>query len=32
MQPGISGDVINTRRQANISLGSVTITTWHTQN
>jgi len=25
MQPGISGDIINTRRQANIFLGSLTI-------
>jgi hypothetical protein len=25
MQPGISGDIINTRRQANIALGNVTI-------
>jgi hypothetical protein len=25
MQPGISGDIINTRRQANIVLGNVTI-------
>jgi hypothetical protein len=33
MQPGISGDIINTRRQANIALGNVTINiTWHTQN
>jgi hypothetical protein len=33
MEPGISGDIINTRRQANIFLGSLTISiTWHTQN
>jgi len=33
MQPGISGDIINTRRSAYSAVGNVTINiTWHTQN
>jgi hypothetical protein len=33
MQPGISGDVINSKRSAYSSVGNVTIIiTWHTQN
>jgi hypothetical protein len=33
MEPGISGDIINANRQANIFLGSITIDiTWHTLN
>jgi hypothetical protein len=33
MQPGISGDVINSARQAYSAVGNVTINiTWHTQN
>jgi hypothetical protein len=33
MQPGISGDIINSARQAYLDVGEVTIDiTWHTQN
>jgi hypothetical protein len=33
MQPGISGDIINSRRSAATSVGNVTIViSWHTQN
>jgi hypothetical protein len=33
MQPGISGDIINTRRSAYSAVGNVTIViSWHTQN
>jgi hypothetical protein len=33
MQPGISGDIINSRRSAVANVGNVTIViSWHTQN
>jgi hypothetical protein len=33
MQPGISGDVINSARQVYSNIGDVTIViSWHTQN
>jgi hypothetical protein len=33
MQPGISGDIINSARQAYSNIGDVTIViSWHTQN
>jgi hypothetical protein len=32
MLPGISGDIINAKRSALVSLGEVTIVIWHTQN
>jgi hypothetical protein len=33
MQPGISGDTINSKRSAYSAVGNVTIIiTWHTQN